>query len=73
VLRLQRYLERRGQWNAAKGEAMEAEIKAQLDTAWEEAQRVPTSRVEESLTHLFAEMTPRLRLQYDALKGDTDA
>jgi pyruvate dehydrogenase E1 component alpha subunit len=73
VLRLQRYLERRGQWNAAKGEAMEAEIKAQLDTAWEEAQRVPASRVEDSLTHMFAEMTPRLRRQYDTLKGDTDA
>jgi pyruvate dehydrogenase E1 component alpha subunit len=73
VLRLQRYLERRGQWNAAKGDAMEAEIRAQLDAAWEEAQRVPASRVEDSLTHMFAEMTPRLRRQYDTLKGDTDA
>jgi hypothetical protein len=52
---------------------MEAEIKAQLDAAWEEAQRVPVSRVEESLTHMFAEMTPRLRRQYDTLTGGTDA
>lgn len=72
VLRLQHYLERRGQWNAAKGEAMEAEIKAQLDVAWEEAQQVPLSRTEESLTHMFAEMTPRLRRQYEAMKGDTN-
>ena len=70
---MQRYLERRGKWNAAVGEAMEAEIKAQLDAAWEEAQRVPASCVEESLTHMFAEMTPRLRRQYDELKGAADA
>ncbi len=73
VLRLQRYLERRGRWNTAVGQAMEAEIKAQLDAAWEEAQRVPVSRVEESLIHMFAEMTPRLRQQYEELKGDAHA
>jgi pyruvate dehydrogenase E1 component alpha subunit len=73
VLRLQRYLERRGKWNAAVSEAVEAEIKAQLDAAWEEAQRVPASQVEESLTYMFAEMTPRLRQQYDQLKGDAHA
>ncbi len=69
VLRLHRYLERRGRWNAALGQAMEAEIKDQLDAAWEEAQRVPLSQIEESLTHMFAEMTPRLRQQYEELKG----
>jgi pyruvate dehydrogenase E1 component alpha subunit len=73
VLRLQRYLERRGKWNAGIAETIEAEIKAQLDAAWEEAQRVPLSRVEESLTYMFAEMTPRLRQQYDGLKGDAHA
>ena len=55
------------------GQAMEAEIKDQLDAAWEEAQRVPVSLVEESLTHMFAEMTPRLRQQYEELKGDSHA
>jgi pyruvate dehydrogenase E1 component alpha subunit len=73
VLRLQRYLERRGQWSEAIGQTMEADIKTQLDAAWEEAQRVPVSLVEESLTHMFAEMTPRLRRQYDDLKGNSHA
>lgn len=73
VLRLQRYLERRGKWNEAVAEAMEADIKAQLDAAWAEAQRVPASQTVESLTHVFAEMTPRLRRQYDGLKGDVHA
>lgn len=73
ILRLQRYLERRGRWDAAINEAMEVEIKAQLDAAWDEAQRVPLSRVEESLPHMFAEMTPRLRQQYAELKGVSHA
>ncbi len=69
VLRLQRYLQKRGRWNAEIGEQMEADIKAQLDAAWEEAQAEPPSTVEESLTHVFAEMTPRLRRQLEQLKG----
>jgi pyruvate dehydrogenase E1 component alpha subunit len=71
ILRLQRYLERRGRWNADVGEGMEAEIKAQLDAAWDEAQRQPLSTVDESLTHVFAQMTPRLREQYETLKGES--
>lgn len=73
VLRLQRYLERRGRWNAGIGQAMEAEIKAELEAAWAEAQTYPPSRVEESLTHMFAEMTPRLQAQYEELKGEAHA
>ena len=69
VLRLQRYLEQLGSWNTAIAAAMEAEIKAELEAAWEEAQRVPASQTEEGLTHMFAEMTPRLRYQYDELRG----
>lgn len=70
ILRLQRYLEKRGKWNPAIGQQMETEIKAELDAAWEEAQRCPMNRVEEGLTHVFAEMTPRLLQQYEELKGD---
>ncbi|MCB0154088.1 MAG: pyruvate dehydrogenase (acetyl-transferring) E1 component subunit alpha, partial [Anaerolineae bacterium] len=72
VLRLQRYLEKQGQWSAAIGEAMEADIAAQLDAAWKEAQAYPVSTVEESLTHVFAEMTPRLRQQLEMLKGESN-
>ncbi len=38
-----------------------------------EAQRVPASQTAESLTRVFAEMTPRLRRQYDEMKGDAHA
>lgn len=69
LLRLQRYLERKGRWNAEIGQAMEQEIKSQLDAAWQAAQAHPISKVEESLHHMFAEMTPRLRQQYEELKG----
>ncbi|MFN8455134.1 MAG: thiamine pyrophosphate-dependent enzyme [Anaerolineae bacterium] len=72
ILRLQRYLEKRGKWNEAVGEAMEAEIQAELDTAWEETQRYPINRTEEGLTHVFAEMTPRLRQQYEELSGSSE-
>lgn len=71
ILRLQRYLEKRGKWNETVGEAMEVEIQAELDAAWEEAQRYPMNRTEEGLTHVFAEMTPRLRQQYEELKGES--
>lgn len=72
VLRLQRYLEKQGRWSAAIGAEMEADIAAQLDAAWKEAQAYPVSTVEESLTHVFAEMTPRLRQQLEMLKGESN-
>ncbi len=71
ILRVQRYLETKGKWNAASGSAMEREIKAQLDTAWKEAQAVPPARIEESLRHVFATMPPRLQAQQRGLTGDT--
>jgi pyruvate dehydrogenase E1 component alpha subunit len=73
ILRLQRYLQKRGQWTPEIGQAMEADIKTELDAAWEEAQRYPLNTVEEGLIHVFTEMTPRLRQQYAELKGDAHA
>ena len=73
VLRLQRYLEAHGRWNAEVSASLEQELKSQLDAAWQEAQTYPLSRVEESLTHVFAGMTPRLQEQYQKLKGESHA
>jgi len=42
---------------------MEEEVTAELDRAWQEAQAEPLPRLEDSLGHVFAEMTPRLREQ----------
>jgi len=73
LLRIQRYLERRGQWDAEMAASMEEEIKSQLNVAWEKARAYPPPKIEESLEHLFAEMPPRLREQHRELRGDADA
>ena len=72
VIRLQLYLEQRGCWTEEIGEKMESEISTELDQAWAEAQKFPDATAAESLTHVFAEMTPRLQQQYDELKGESD-
>jgi pyruvate dehydrogenase E1 component alpha subunit len=71
ILRVQRYLESRGTWSASIGDAMERDIKEQLDAAWKEAQALPPARPEDSVAHVFATMTPRLRAQQAAMKGDS--
>ena len=48
--------------------ALEAEITAELDAAWAEAQATPVSTVEESLHHVFAEMPPHIARQLASLK-----
>lgn len=70
ILRVQRYLERRGNWNTEVAAATEDKIRAELDAAWEDAQSYPPPRLAESLERVFAEMTPRLREQWKALKED---
>ncbi len=67
LLRLQRYLQRRGVWTEALASRLEDEVRRELDAAWEEARRVPPPRLEDSLERVFAEMTPRLRAQREAL------
>jgi pyruvate dehydrogenase E1 component alpha subunit len=69
LIRLQRYLQNRGAWDAEIGERMEREIAAELDVAWAEARAEPRSTVAESLHHVFAELTPRLREQLQALEA----
>lgn len=73
ILRLQRYLERRGKWDEDIAESVEADIKAQLDAAWEDARSYPPPDIEESLEYVFEELTPRLRRQQRELGGNSDA
>lgn len=68
VVRLQRYLQRRGVWTEQTGEEMEREIASQLDAAWGEAQAMPPPTVVESLQHVFAEIPPRLAEQRRAIE-----
>lgn len=68
ILRLQKYLQRRSVWTEQIGEDMDREVAAELDAAWAEAQATPPSTVAESLRHVFAEMSPRLAGQRDAIE-----
>lgn len=67
IVRLQKYLQRRGVWTDSVGEDMDREVSAQLDAAWAEAQATPPSTVADSLSHVFAEMPPRLAAQREAI------
>ena len=68
LLRLQRYLEGRGRWSAEIGRQMDAEIAAELDAAWAEAQATPAPTVADSLAHVFARMPERLEEQRRSLE-----
>jgi TPP-dependent pyruvate/acetoin dehydrogenase alpha subunit len=68
LIRLQKYLQRRGRWNEQSGEEMDREIANQLDAAWSEAQAMPPSTVAESLLHVFADMPRRLAAQHRGLE-----
>jgi pyruvate dehydrogenase E1 component alpha subunit len=68
LLRLQRYLERRGRWSAEKQAVLEQEVEERLDAAWAEAQAYPHPPASESLKHVFREMTPRLAAQHRELR-----
>jgi pyruvate dehydrogenase E1 component alpha subunit len=68
LIRVKRYLERRGAWDQSADARMEREVGAALDEAWQQAQAERPSTLEESLRHVFAEMPSRLREQHDAVK-----
>jgi pyruvate dehydrogenase E1 component alpha subunit len=63
LIRLQAYLQHLGVWSEAIGARMEEDVNRELDRAWQEAQAEPPPRLEESLRHVFAEMTPCLHEQ----------
>jgi TPP-dependent pyruvate/acetoin dehydrogenase alpha subunit len=66
LLRVQLYLKQQGLWSEARGAEMDQEIAAELDRAWQTAQAEPPPSLTESISHVFAEMTPRLRAQAEA-------
>ena len=70
LLRLQKYLERRGKWSEAIGADMEQDVTAALDAAWAEAQAIRPSTVAESLRHVFAEIPARLEAQRRAAEEE---
>jgi pyruvate dehydrogenase E1 component alpha subunit len=69
LIRVERYLEKRGGWSAEKRAALEREIEAELDSAWEQAKAYPHPPASESLKHVFAQMPPRIAEQHRAMRG----
>jgi pyruvate dehydrogenase E1 component alpha subunit len=55
LIRVRKYLERKGKWSEEVEREMEEEIEAQLEEAWAEAQTVPKPTLEESVEHMFAQ------------------
>lgn len=70
VARLRAHLERRGLWDDAREEALEAELRRELEAALREADAAPATRPEEIVEHVFEEMTPELRVAWEALRED---
>lgn len=72
LIRVQRYLERRGLWDEEEQRALEEEIDAELEAAWKEARDRPESTLDESFEHVGAEMSDELRRQRDHFRGQDD-
>lgn len=68
LLRFERYLQRKGLWDAAWAEQLREGIKADMAEAVKEAEAVPKPRLEDIFNDTYAEWTPQQREQYEALK-----
>jgi len=73
LIRAQQFLAKRGTWSDAVSAEMEREVAAELDRAWEAAKAEPPPKLVESLAHVFATMTPRLRAQCSEYGESADA
>ena len=66
--RFRRYLERRGLWNEEREGKLREECAAEVETAFEEAERLPAPKPDEVFSYMFAELTPQLREQQESLR-----
>ena len=62
IVRLARHLEGRGLWSAEQRTAVEAAAGAEIDAAWERAEAM-TVPPDAFFDHVYAEPTPRMRVQ----------
>ena len=65
--RFRQYLEGKGFWDEKKEKALQEELKAQIAQAIEEAEPMAPPSLESVFEDVYAEMTPQLRRQMDAL------
>jgi pyruvate dehydrogenase E1 component alpha subunit len=66
--RFRRYLERRSLWGEEREEKLRAECAAEVDAAFEEAEKSPHAPPADIFRYMFAEMTPQLREQQESLR-----
>ncbi len=67
LMRVQRYLQDRGQWTAAWEQQLLDECSAEVERAMDEAAAVPLPAPQDMFRYMYAEMTPQLIEQEAAL------
>jgi TPP-dependent pyruvate/acetoin dehydrogenase alpha subunit len=60
LLRVQRYLQQRGQWSEALEQQILAECTAEVEQAMAEAAAVPPPSPQDMFRYMYATMTPQL-------------
>ncbi len=73
IARLAAHLRAAGQWDDAREEALQRDLVAEFEAAVQDADRMPEPEPAEMLDHVFAEHTPALRAQRDALLREVSA
>jgi len=67
ILRFREYLEGKKLWDKKKEEALQAELKDQIAKAIEKAEAEPPPDLNDLFNDVYAELTPQLKRQRDAL------
>lgn len=70
IVRVQRYLEARGLWDADREAEVQAEIAGEIDRALAAAHAVGPPGPEQLFEHVYADMPPRLAAQLAELRGN---
>jgi TPP-dependent pyruvate/acetoin dehydrogenase alpha subunit len=61
--RFRAWLDERGSWDAARDEALRAELRAAIDAAIRKAEEAPTAAPDTLFDHVYEDMPPHLRFQ----------
>ena len=72
ILKLKEHLGRKKWWNDSLDEKLQAELKAEVLTAVDAAEKHPEPGIETLFDDVFEERTPQLQRQYEELKAEKE-
>lgn len=72
ILRFREYLESQELWDEVQEEELQEEVKDMVMEAVEEAEKLPPPELETLFTDVYAELTPQLRRQKEALERESE-